>query len=49
MVFAAGTVSWSWGLDDDNFDFEPSWNNHQYASPKLQKLTQNVLNRFIGP
>ncbi len=48
MVFAAGTISWSWGLDDETLDFVDSWNNHQYSSPALQRLTLNVLNRFIS-
>lgn len=35
-VFAAGTMSWSWGLDRDG-----------YADARIQKMTSNLLNRFI--
>ena len=34
-VFAAGTTSWSWGLDKAG-----------YVDPRLQKLTTNILNAF---
>jgi hypothetical protein len=48
FVFSAGTLSWSWGLDDENLEFMAPWNNHQYGDPRLQALTTNLLNRFIG-
>jgi len=36
-VFAAGTMSWSWGLDREG-----------YADARIQKMTTNLLNRFIS-
>jgi len=53
-VFAAGTIGWSWGLDDNVCTFdctldEMSWLIHEGAAadPKLQKLTANILQRLI--
>jgi hypothetical protein len=39
LVFAAGTVSWSWGLD--NF-----W--YAYADARIQQTTANILNGFLN-
>jgi hypothetical protein len=36
-VFAAGTTSWAWGLDLEGT-----------ADPRIQRITSNVLDRFIG-
>jgi hypothetical protein len=38
-VFAAGTMSWSWALD--NYD-------HAVADARLQRATSNILNAFIA-
>jgi hypothetical protein len=38
-VFAAGTVSWSWGLDD--------YNNRGVVDPRIQRVTENILDRFV--
>jgi hypothetical protein len=38
-VFAAGTISWSWGLDD----YEP-----RRADARMQKLTENVFGLLLG-
>jgi hypothetical protein len=38
-VFAAGTISWSWGLDD--YDTGG-------ADARMQKLTENVLGLLLG-
>ncbi len=38
-VFAAGSISWSWGLD--NF-------NYTLADPRIQQTTANVLNAFLN-
>ncbi len=35
-VFAAGTISWSWGLDRDT-----------YAHPAIQQATANILDRYV--
>jgi len=36
-VFGAGTISWSWGLNDDGDGF---------VDPRIQQTTANLLNRF---
>ena len=47
IVFAAGTIQWSWGLD-------PGYNsggcgcNPGYVDPKAQQVTANILNMFIN-
>jgi hypothetical protein len=38
-VFAAGTISWSWGLD--NFGYT-------LADPRIQQTTANILNAFLN-
>ncbi len=38
-VFAAGSISWSWGLDDFNYTL---------ADPRIQRVTANVLNAFLN-
>ena len=38
-VFAAGTISWNWGLD--NF-------NYTLADPRIQQTTANILNAFLN-
>lgn len=38
-VFGSGTLSWSWGLDDN--DFRP-------ADPGIQQITKNVMDRMTG-
>lgn len=42
LVFAAGTIQWSWGLDDF-----ASGSRGPRASPAAQQITRNVLNAFI--
>lgn len=41
MVFAAGTIQWSWGLDDLN-----SPNGVSRVHPAAQQMTRNLLNAF---
>ena len=43
LVFATGSIQWSWGLDD----FGPSVRGDR-TSPAAQQVTRNVLNRMIG-
>lgn len=43
MVFAAGTIQWSWGLDDIN-----SPNGISRVQPAAQQMTRNLLNAFRG-
>ena len=38
-VFASGTMSWSWGLDN-------YW--YTYADPRIQRATANLLNAFLN-
>jgi hypothetical protein len=40
MVFASGTIEWSWGLDN--------WPNRNFASAGIQQTTDNILYRFTG-
>ena len=43
-VFAAGTIAWSWGLDD--------YGHEQYgtfADARFKKLTENIITRLAGP
>jgi hypothetical protein len=39
-VFAAGTIAWSWGLDD--------YNDRKAVDPRIQRITENILDRFIS-
>ncbi|WP_427161269.1 N,N-dimethylformamidase beta subunit family domain-containing protein [Aliinostoc sp. HNIBRCY26] len=44
LVFATGSIQWSWGLDDYNAPkLHPS-----VLNPDAQAITRNVLNRMIG-
>jgi N,N-dimethylformamidase beta subunit-like, C-terminal len=40
-VFAAGTMSWSYGLD--------GFNGYNAVDPRIQQTTANILNRFVEP
>jgi hypothetical protein len=42
-VVAAGTMQWSWGLDDYQYPGNLSSNNHA-----VQQVTRNILARFIN-
>jgi len=39
-VFDAGTIGWSWGLDN--------YGSHNIADTRIQQTTANLLNKFIG-
>lgn len=45
IVFATGTIQWSWGLDD--------WNSESHGGSRVsaaaQQITRNVLDRMIAP
>ena len=43
-VFCAGTIGWSWGLDDYGHA-----DRGAFADPRLRKLTQNVMDRITAP
>ena len=43
LVFATGTIQWSWGLDD----FGPRSRGNR-VNAAAQQITRNVLNRMIG-
>jgi hypothetical protein len=43
LVFAAGSIQWSWGLDDYN---APGWHTPR-ASAAAQQITRNVLDRML--
>src|SRR5438034_590194 len=40
-VFAAGTIQWSYALDNVN--------GYNLVDPRIQQTTANILNRFLGP
>ncbi|PYT88051.1 MAG: hypothetical protein DMG36_24560, partial [Acidobacteria bacterium] len=40
-VFAAGTIGWSWALDN--------FGGHNVLDTRIQQTTTNVLNRFVNP
>jgi hypothetical protein len=42
IVFDAGTVAWSWGLDDYGHE-----SRGRFADRRLQKLTANIMDRLI--
>ncbi|GAC1433263.1 MAG: hypothetical protein NVSMB68_05740 [Thermoanaerobaculia bacterium] len=44
MVFAVGSIWWSWGLDD----FNTPRSRPPVAHPAVQQITRNVLRRFAG-
>ncbi len=48
-VFAAGTNSWTWGLDDLDLPFLFPEQSHHVASEALQRLTRNVLAAMLAP
>ena len=43
LVFAAGSIQWSWGLDDYN---APAWRTPR-ASAAAQQITRTVLGRML--
>ena len=43
LVFAAGSIQWSWGLDGYN---APAWHTPR-ASEAAQRITRNVLDRML--
>lgn len=47
IVFAAGTIQWSWGVDN-GFNDGFCDCNLGYANTDSQIITANILNRFIG-
>lgn len=44
IVFSAGTVTWSWGLDDDSYPLGALHSTP--VSPAIQRLTANFLDLF---
>ena len=42
VVFNAGSMQWIWGLDD----FNAALSDHPRVSPAVQRMTQNILERF---
>jgi Abnormal spindle-like microcephaly-assoc'd, ASPM-SPD-2-Hydin len=47
IVFSAGTIQWSFGLDN-GFDDGFCDCNHNYANSKSQQITTNILNKFVS-
>jgi hypothetical protein len=47
-VSSAGTIDWSWGLDNDTINAGiDDWSNHNIASSAIRRLTANILNNFV--
>ena len=44
LVFAAGSIQWSWGLDGYN---APAWHTSR-TSGAAQRITKNVLDRMLA-
>ena len=48
-VFAAGTIQWSWGVDNGyNYGY-CGCSPGTYQNAATQRITSNIINRFIGP
>jgi hypothetical protein len=49
-VFSAGTVQWSWGLDDYNAELRPDGTRYRTSriNSSAQMITRNVLTRFLN-
>ncbi|HEX8228366.1 MAG TPA: N,N-dimethylformamidase beta subunit family domain-containing protein [Chloroflexia bacterium] len=50
MVFAAGSIHWSWGLMDHSYSNQvfQSYARSNDADARIQQLTANILDRFAG-
>ncbi len=50
MVFAAGSIHWSWGLMDHSYPNQvfQSYARSNDADARIQQLTANILDRFAG-
>ena len=48
-VFAAGTIQWSWGVDTGYNDGYCGCSPGTYQNTATQRITSNIINRFIGP
>ena len=48
-VFSAGTIQWSWGVDRGYNDGYCGCSPGNYQNAATQRITSNVINRFIGP
>lgn len=48
-VFAAGTIQWSWGLDDDVLHVGlNAWAIHHVSNVAIGRMTANILNNLAG-
>src|SRR5207248_2482270 len=47
-IFSAGTIQWAFGVDDGYNDGFCSC-VHSVANPAAQKITANILDRFVAP
>lgn len=48
MVFSAGTIEWSWGLESGYADGYCRCTTGAYVNSASRRITANVLNRFSG-
>jgi hypothetical protein len=48
-VFSAGSIQWSWGLDDQGLHTGIDvWSTHHTATDAVRRLTSNILDNFIN-
>jgi hypothetical protein len=48
MVFSAGTIQWSWGVEGGYADGYCRCSSGAYVNSATQRITANILNRFSG-
>ena len=48
-VFSAGTIQWSWGVDNGYNSGFCGCSPGGYANLPAQRVTSNIINRFIAP
>ena len=48
MVFSAGTIQWSWGLESGYTDGYCRCTDGTYVNSATRRITANILNRFSG-
>jgi hypothetical protein len=48
-VFSAGSIQWSWGLDDEALEVGLNdWSMHHTANYAIRRMTANILDNFIA-
>ena len=47
MVFATGSIYWTFALDDYRFNVDPACANQSHAVPEIQKMMGNVMKAVV--